>query len=756
MAGAALMLFVLCFGFSQSTVRGQQTAAYVPFANAREVVVVDEVWTDSSRGRDIPVRIYAPEDSPKEEPAPLVVFSHGGGESATAYDYLGEPLAAAGYVVVFVTHEGSDRAAYERGGMAALRQMQFPDRVADLRFAIDRATSGDAPEWLSGRVDPDRIAAAGQCAGSSTALALAGLTSRGPDGSIDSYRDPRVDAVIALSPQAAARPNPRGESLYDGSWSGVAVPALVVTGTRDYSWFPEVRADSGLLRQAYDRLGSETKFLVSIRGAEHHAFTDSEPYYPAGERDPRHHGWIAAAVVAFCDGWLKGDEQAREWLRTHQLEKETRKACRQEERLSRPEDEPAEYDFGPVTDLVERMMEKHDLEGAGLILFKDDEELYHKTFGAYDDETVIRIASASKWPAVAAVMTLVDDGTIALDDPVSKYIPSFRGEKAGITIRQCLSCTSGLPSRVEGINDPGMSVRKCVDNIAAVPLREPPGTKLRYGGCGFQVAARVAEVVTGQTWYEFFDERIREPLGMTTTRYGRWTVGHGPGGTGGNRALEDRAQNPWVAGTAETSLPHYARLVSTLANGGVYEGRRILSEQCVAEMFRNHTAGLEIGYVAPGALTSVGYGLGTWVWRVDEEGSSLAVSDPGGAGFTPWVDLEAGVAGVLMIDHPYMMVKPDIDRLQQAARDIVLGNEVAAPGEPARGGPGSDQLDRLFQVLDRDKDGALSRDEIPKRAQRLRDAFDRVDADGDGKLSREELQRVLEALQGRGRSSRSR
>ncbi len=412
-------------------------------------------------------------------------------------------------------------------------------------------------------------------------------------------------------------------------------------------------------------------------------------------------------------------------------------------------------DFGPVTRVVERMVEGHDLVGAGLILLEGEKEVYHRYFGQYDEQSVIRIASASKWLAVVAVMTLVDEGKIGLDDPVSKYIPSFQGEKAGITIRQCLSCTAGLPSRVGGINEPGITMELCVDNIAKARLLEPPGTRLRYGGCGFQVAARVAEVVTEQTWYELFHQRVKCPLNMATTRYGVWTCGDGPGGTGANRRLQTWTKNPWVAGTAETSLPHYAHLVAMLNNRGAYRGKRVLSEKWVAEILKNQSAGLKVGYVAPGGRNCVGYGLGTWIWRVDEEGNTLEASDPGGAGFTPWVDPDIGLAGVLMIDHPYPIVQDDIDLLRRVARAVTSGGEIPEIPPPARGRQRAAGLvGRVLGLLDRNQDGALSRDEIPRNRPGLRSALDRLDADDDGVLNEEELGRALRPTGSPGERSR--
>ena len=76
----------------------------------------DTTWTDGSRDREVPVRIYAPDRKHGNGPFPLVVFSHGGGESREAFTYLGTHWAEKGYIAVFLTHPGSDRKAIDEQG----------------------------------------------------------------------------------------------------------------------------------------------------------------------------------------------------------------------------------------------------------------------------------------------------------------------------------------------------------------------------------------------------------------------------------------------------------------------------------------------------------------------------------------------------------------------------------------------------------------------------------------------------------------
>jgi serine-type D-Ala-D-Ala carboxypeptidase/endopeptidase len=309
---------------------------------------------------------------------------------------------------------------------------------------------------------------------------------------------------------------------------------------------------------------------------------------------------------------------------------------------------PQQYDFSGVDRLLERAVPK--IGGGVLLVIKDGRVIHRRAFGRSSDERVVPIASASKWLSAAVIMALVDEGKLSLDDRVSKYLPTFTGDKAVITIRQLFSHTSGLPPEARCRNDKSTTLEQCADEIARLPLKAKPGTEFHYGGVSMHIGGRVAEVVSGKAWNDLFMEKIAAPLGMTRTDY----FSYGP------------TRNPRPAGDARSAVDEYGRFLQMLLNRGDFNGRRILSETSVAEMHKDQTAGAPIIYTIyenhgdlNPELLRARYGLGVWREVVRAEtGELLEASSQGALGFSPWIDLERNLGGVLLVQSSMSKVMP--------------------------------------------------------------------------------------------------
>jgi len=257
-------------------------------------------------------------------------------------------------------------------------------------------------------------------------------------------------------------------------------------------------------------------------------------------------------------------------------------------------------------------------------------------------------------------MTLVDEGKLGLDDPVSKHLLKFTGRKGEITIRQLLSHTSGLPSQHPALRDPRITLEEAVDRIAEAPLVAEPGTEFLYGGVSMQVAGRIAEVVGGRSWRDLFRERIAGPCEMPDTRYGRL----------------DANRNPQIAGGASSTLGDYRNFLTMILNRGEFKGRRVLSEAAIRQMERDQTRGAGSKATSPVRLRAgTKYGLGEWLDRMDDAGQGIEISSPGAFGFRPWIDREHGLLGVLVVEVRDRRARAGlggVGNVQEAVRRIVV------------------------------------------------------------------------------------
>ncbi len=252
-------------------------------------------------------------------------------------------------------------------------------------------------------------------------------------------------------------------------------------------------------------------------------------------------------------------------------------------------------------------------------------------------DSLFWIASQSKPITAAALMMLVDEGKVNVDDPVEKYLPEFRGQMVlvekdsdhillrrpnhPITVKNVLSHTSGLPfqSALEHPTLDLFSLTARVRSYAMSPLEFEPDSKYQYSNAGINTAARIIEVVSGMSFEQFLDERLFQPLGMKDTTFwpteeqvARIAKSYKPGAD--NQGLEettisqlyyplnDRTKRfPMPAGGLFATAHDIARFYQMLLNDGQLDGKRYLSESAVKQMTSRQT---------PAALPqSYGFGL---------------------------------------------------------------------------------------------------------------------------------------------------
>ena len=238
------------------------------------VEIIDFEWTDTTRNRLVPARLYWPEQPAAGIAMPLVVFSHGIGGSRNGYSYLGRYWASQGYASLHVQHVGSDRNLWA-GNLfgvvgrlrAAAQEAEAMDRARDVRFALDRMLAGDAPGGAMS-IDRRRIVAAGHSYGANTTLLVVGAQVE-RDGRTIALYDPRFTAAVLIS-----APPFYGETDPAAVLRHVRVPTLHVTATEDVIRIPGYYSGASDRVAVFEAVGDPRKTLVVFAGGSHSMFTD--------------------------------------------------------------------------------------------------------------------------------------------------------------------------------------------------------------------------------------------------------------------------------------------------------------------------------------------------------------------------------------------------------------------------------------------------------------------------------------------------
>lgn len=314
--------------------------------------------------------------------------------------------------------------------------------------------------------------------------------------------------------------------------------------------------------------------------------------------------------------------------------------------------------------------------GAALMVVQNGRTVYKKSFGSYlTPDTLLPIASATKWLSAGVMMSLVDSAKLSLSDSIGRFLPNYVGTRRSITVRQLFSHTSGLARTDEAIEDGLITLAQAVDSIARLPIDTLPGAVFAYGGVSMHVAGRIAEIASGvalpsgAAWDSLFARLIAQPLEMRRTDYE--TVG----------ARFAPTENPRIAGGVRSTVEDYAHYLLMLLNGGIYNGKRVLSKQAIDTMIADQTFGLPIAaspyknlaaQLSLPEIAGTRYGIGNWREVIDSATGGIQESACQGAfGFSPWIDWRRNTVAVLGVTGINVEVYPTYLRLKTLLRDII-------------------------------------------------------------------------------------
>jgi (4-O-methyl)-D-glucuronate---lignin esterase len=310
-------------------------------------------------------------------------------------------------------------------------------------------------------------------------------------------------------------------------------------------------------------------------------------------------------------------------------------------------------------------------------------------------DSIFWIASMTKPITATAVLMLLDEGKLSVDDLVEKHLPEFKslksadGKPVRVTIRHLLTHTSGMgeasPAEARVIKD----LAGLIPVYVAKPVQFEPGSKWTYCQSGINTAARIVEVVSGVPFDRFVEQRLFGPLGMKDTSFylteeqlprlassyrkdkGELTPTNVSILNGKSPTSRDRF--PAANGGLFSTAPDYARFCRMILSGGELEGKRYVKPESVELMTSVQTGDLKTGFT-PGN----GWGLGWCVTR-EPQGVTAMLSPGtfghGGAyGTQAWIDPVKKRAYVLMIqraDYPNSDASEARRAFQEAANSAL-------------------------------------------------------------------------------------
>jgi len=364
------------------------------------------------------------------------------------------------------------------------------------------------------------------------------------------------------------------------------------------------------------------------------------------------------------------------------------------------------------------------IPGAIVLIQQHGKPVYHEFFGVQDvvskapmtDQTIFRLFSMTKAITSVAAMMLVDEGKLALEDPIAKYIPSFANVRVGVekknengtktldlvppnrppTVLDLMRHTSGITYGFYGdslvrlayrnakIYDGDFDLAEFAERIAKLPLHDQPGSLWQYGH-STDVLARIMEIVSGKSLLEIEREKLLDPLGMKDTGFfvtdpqkQKLLAQPMPNdsdfrvGRENNPTVPKRWQS--ASGGMVSTMSDFSKFARLLLDGGKFEGKTYLSPKAFELMATDHVgpgSGVERDYFYfPG--DGFGFGLGLAV-RTDP--GNAKPPPPGSLGELKWdgasgcyfvIDRKQDMFFVLLEQTP-----SERQRIQKAVKQLI-------------------------------------------------------------------------------------
>ena len=275
-----------------------------------------------------------------------------------------------------------------------------------------------------------------------------------------------------------------------------------------------------------------------------------------------------------------------------------------------------------------------------IVVQKEGKNIFLKETEEMKLKTPAPLGHASAWLTAALVMTFVDQNKLSLDDPIAKYIPLFKKNMKGyITVRNCLTQTTGLDADASGIvkmaqKNKFLTLDEEAEFYATKKLIvDNPGDAFSFSSVGLNIVGKVLEIISKKTFDRLAAERIFRPIGMRTASFYN-EDGNAPNPTSG----------------ASCSAFDYLNFMQMLTNKGMFNGKRVLSENAVNTLLTISFPESRMRFT-PENTRGFKYAMGSWVESEDENGKGILFSSFGPTGSIAWMDVKKNYSGVILINE---------------------------------------------------------------------------------------------------------
>jgi CubicO group peptidase (beta-lactamase class C family) len=335
----------------------------------------------------------------------------------------------------------------------------------------------------------------------------------------------------------------------------------------------------------------------------------------------------------------------------------------------------------PVSDYVQSEMQRQHIPGLALLVSRGGKIVQAQGFGLANvelqvpvkPETVFQSGSVGKQFTATAVMMLVEEGKVRLDDPLTKYFPDAPASWREVTVRELLSHTAGFGDYPEKFNfRKDWTEDQELKLVESIPLAYPPGTKWDYSNLGYLTLGILIHRVTGEFYGDFLQQRIFHPLDMQTTRI----INEAdiiPNRAAGYRLVKGELKNQeWVAPmintTADGSL-YFSILDLAKWDAALYT-EKLLKRSSLDQMWT--PANLKSGQP-----NKAGYGFG---WAIEERHGHHVVGHTGA-----WQGFKSAIARYVN-DQLTVVVLANLAEAKPGAiaehvADMYLAEQKNAPGK---------------------------------------------------------------------------